>query len=66
MDMQSKIIKLDRSDKMNTTLEREPKTLDCVIKIRKLARKSMNERGLTEEEVERRAREYERKAKSSI
>ena len=35
-------------------LEKEPETLDCITKMRELARKVMKERGLTEQEVEKR------------
>lgn len=38
---------------MNATLEREPKTLDCVVKMRNMAQKAMKERGLTEKDVRR-------------
>lgn len=42
-----------RKNYMNAIIEREPKTLECVVKMQNLARKAMKERGLTERDVKK-------------
>jgi hypothetical protein len=50
-DKYDNIIKFDRRIKMNTIVEREPKTLDCLLHARSIIQKTIKDKGLTENEV---------------